>query len=147
MRVREGDLPKCSGKLTDPGKPAFRRPGILPQQLRTSPLFAPWANITAWACRENRKPALTPRSPPLSEAARSLLRRRLNCEEIEITDRNRLAYREPASAGIMIPLHTFAKGDVTATYRVLPCSRACWAVILRPHGWTWPLAVASRLAA
>ncbi len=29
-------------------------------------MFAPWANITAWACRENRKPALTPRSPSLA---------------------------------------------------------------------------------
>jgi len=50
----------------------------------------------------------------LSEAARSLLRRRLNGEEIEITDRNRPAYRELARAGIMIPLHTFAKGDESA---------------------------------
>jgi len=38
--VREGDVPNCSGKLHDPGKLAFRRLGILPQQLRTSPLFA-----------------------------------------------------------------------------------------------------------
>ncbi len=37
---REGDIPNCSGKLHDPGKRAFRRIGILPQQLRTSPLFA-----------------------------------------------------------------------------------------------------------
>jgi hypothetical protein len=39
--VREGDIPNCSGKMHDPGKPAFRRPGILPHQLRTSPLFVP----------------------------------------------------------------------------------------------------------
>src|SRR5271157_4863049 len=38
--VLEGDIPNCSGKLHDPVKPAFRRLGILSQQLRTSPLFA-----------------------------------------------------------------------------------------------------------
>src|SRR5271157_2395310 len=37
--AREGDIPNCSGKLHDPVKPALRRLGILPQQLRTSPLF------------------------------------------------------------------------------------------------------------
>src|SRR5208337_3924004 len=37
--VLEGDIPNCSGKLHDPFKPGFRRLGILPQQLRTSPLF------------------------------------------------------------------------------------------------------------
>jgi len=31
--VREGDVPNCSGKSHDPGKPAFRRLGILPEQL------------------------------------------------------------------------------------------------------------------
>jgi hypothetical protein len=38
--VGEGDVRNCLGKLNDPGKPALRRLGILPQQLRTSPLFA-----------------------------------------------------------------------------------------------------------
>ena len=33
---REGDIPIRSAKLHDPGKPAFRRLGILPQQLRMS---------------------------------------------------------------------------------------------------------------
>jgi len=37
--VGEGDVRNCFGKLNDPGKPALRRLGILPQQLRTSPLF------------------------------------------------------------------------------------------------------------
>jgi hypothetical protein len=32
----EGDIRNCFGKLNDPGKPAFRRLGILPQQLGTS---------------------------------------------------------------------------------------------------------------
>jgi hypothetical protein len=36
--VGEGDIRNCLGKLNDPGKPALRRPGILPQQLRTSRL-------------------------------------------------------------------------------------------------------------
>src|SRR5271166_259718 len=40
-RHREGDIPNCFGKLHDSGKPAFRRPGILPKQLRTSPLLVP----------------------------------------------------------------------------------------------------------
>jgi len=38
-RVREGDIPDCSGKLHDPGKHDFRRLGILPDQLRMPPLF------------------------------------------------------------------------------------------------------------
>jgi len=38
--VGEGDIRNCFGKLNDPGKPALRRLGILPQQLRASPLFA-----------------------------------------------------------------------------------------------------------
>ena len=37
--VGEGDIRNCFGKLNDPGKPALRRLGILPKQLRTSPLF------------------------------------------------------------------------------------------------------------
>ena len=40
-RGREGGVPNCPGKLHDPRKPAFRRPSILPQQLRTAALFAP----------------------------------------------------------------------------------------------------------
>ena len=38
-------IPNCSGKSHDPGKPAFRRLGILPHQLRTSPLFASIKNV------------------------------------------------------------------------------------------------------
>ncbi len=34
--IGEGDIRNCFGKLNDPGKPAFRRLGILPQQLGTS---------------------------------------------------------------------------------------------------------------
>jgi len=33
--LREGNIPECSGKSHDQGKPAFRRLGILPQQFRT----------------------------------------------------------------------------------------------------------------
>jgi hypothetical protein len=40
LGVVEGNIRNCFGKLNDPGKPALRRLGILPQQLRTSPLFA-----------------------------------------------------------------------------------------------------------
>ena len=38
--VGEWDIRNCFGKLNHPGKPAHRRLGILPQQLKTSPLFA-----------------------------------------------------------------------------------------------------------
>ena len=38
---REGDIPNCSGELHDRGKPAFRRLGILPQQLGSSPFVCP----------------------------------------------------------------------------------------------------------
>jgi hypothetical protein len=34
---REGVVSNCSAKLHDPGKPGFRRLGILPQQLRAFP--------------------------------------------------------------------------------------------------------------
>jgi hypothetical protein len=50
----------------------------------------------------------------LSEAALALLRLRLSGEETEITDGNRAAYRELAAAGVMISVHTFAKGDESA---------------------------------
>ncbi len=36
---REGDIRNRFGKLNDPGKSALRRLCIMPQQLRTSPLF------------------------------------------------------------------------------------------------------------
>ena len=38
---REGNIPDCSAKLDDPGKPAFRKLCILPQRLRTFP-FVPF---------------------------------------------------------------------------------------------------------
>ena len=46
----------------------------------------------------------------LSEDALVLLRLRLSGERCDVTDANRDAYRELAAAGIMYPLHTFAKG-------------------------------------
>ncbi len=39
--VGNGDIRNSLGKLNDPGKPPLRRLGILPRQLRMSPLFAP----------------------------------------------------------------------------------------------------------
>jgi|GEM_PF-6684888 len=38
--VSKGDI-HSFGKLDDSGKPALREPGILPQQLRASPLIPP----------------------------------------------------------------------------------------------------------
>ncbi len=65
-RVGEGDVRNCFGKLNDPGKPAFRRLGILPQQLRTSPLFVSGGRVALFPFSlfpGNRKPTPTPRSP------------------------------------------------------------------------------------
>ena len=46
----------------------------------------------------------------LSEAALTLLRRRLAGEWVEVTDETRPFYRELVDAGLMIPLHSFARG-------------------------------------
>jgi hypothetical protein len=57
--------------------------------------------------------SLEPRLPgriDLSEAARSVLGRYLAGDE-EVTDTNRPAFRELATAGIMISVGTFTKGD------------------------------------
>lgn len=56
---------------------------------------------------------LIPRLPDrvkLSEAARKTLRRHLSGDD-EVSDANRLAYRELARAGIMTSVGTFTKGD------------------------------------
>jgi len=52
----------------------------------------------------------------LSDDAVALLRRRLEGEPADVTDDTREAYRELARAGIMIPLHSFTRGD-EALYR------------------------------
>ncbi len=44
------DIHNCFSKLNDPGKPALRRLGILPQQLRAFPLFAPILGDAAERC-------------------------------------------------------------------------------------------------
>ncbi len=54
----------------------------------------------------------------LSEAALALLRRRLAGERVEVTDENRPHYRELVSGGMMIPLHSFARGREGA-YRLV----------------------------
>jgi hypothetical protein len=46
----------------------------------------------------------------ISEAALSLLRRRLASQWVEVTDETRPLYRELVDAGLMIPLHSFARG-------------------------------------
>ncbi len=51
-----------------------------------------------------------PDASTLSGAAREVLRRHLAGEE-EVSDSNRAAYRELASARIMIPLSGFASGS------------------------------------
>jgi hypothetical protein len=47
----------------------------------------------------------------LSEPALCLLRRRLAKERVEITEQNRPYFRELVEAGLMIPLHSFARGN------------------------------------
>ena len=46
----------------------------------------------------------------LSDAALALLLRRLAGEWVEVTDETRPLYRELVEAGMMIPLHSFARG-------------------------------------
>jgi hypothetical protein len=46
----------------------------------------------------------------LSNAAAELLRRRLAGEWVEVNDATRPLYRELVEAGLMIPLHSFARG-------------------------------------
>ena len=53
----------------------------------------------------------------LSDAALALLRRRLAGEWVEVTDDTRPLYRELVDAGMMIPLHSFARGNEGA-YRL-----------------------------
>jgi hypothetical protein len=53
----------------------------------------------------------------LSEAALSLLRRRVARERVEVSDETRPYFRELACAGLMIPLHTMTGGDESA-YRL-----------------------------
>jgi hypothetical protein len=53
----------------------------------------------------------------LSEAALSLLRRRLAREWVEVTEQTRPLYLELVEVGLMIPLHTFALGPNSA-YRL-----------------------------
>jgi hypothetical protein len=52
-----------------------------------------------------------------SDAARDLLRRRLAGEWVEVTGQTRPLYRELVEAGMMIPLHSFARGEEGA-YRL-----------------------------
>ncbi|QDV34883.1 hypothetical protein [Tautonia plasticadhaerens] len=47
----------------------------------------------------------------LSEAAADLLKRRLAGERVEVTEENRSLYRELVTAGLAIPLHSFARGN------------------------------------
>ena len=57
--------------------------------------------------------------PPitLSDDAHTLLRRRLAGEWVEVSDQTRPLYRELVEAGMMIPLHSFARGTEGA-YRL-----------------------------
>ena len=46
----------------------------------------------------------------LSWSAQALLHRRLAGQWVEVTDETRPLYRELVEAGMMIPLHSFARG-------------------------------------
>jgi hypothetical protein len=58
----------------------------------------------------------------LSEAALSLLRRRMAGEWVGVTEENRPVYRELVEAGLMMPLNTFLNGK-EGYYR--PTEAAC----------------------
>lgn len=58
-----------------------------------------------------------PDTTTLTEAALALLRHRLVGEWVEVTDETRPLYRELVDAGLMIPLHSFARGNEGA-YRL-----------------------------
>jgi hypothetical protein len=53
----------------------------------------------------------------LSDNALVLLRRRLAGEWVEVTEETRPLYRELVNVGLMMPLHSFARGDEGA-YRL-----------------------------
>jgi hypothetical protein len=53
----------------------------------------------------------------LSDAALALLQRRFAGERVDVTDETRSFYCELVSAGLMMPLHTFALGPNSA-YRL-----------------------------
>jgi len=52
------DIRNCFDKLNDPGKPALRGLGILPQQLTTSPLFARSNAATIFRSMKRASPRL-----------------------------------------------------------------------------------------
>ena len=58
-----------------------------------------------------------PETTTLSDAALTLLLRRVSRERVDVTDETRPFYRELAEAGLMIPLHTMTGGDESA-YRL-----------------------------
>jgi hypothetical protein len=58
--------------------------------------------------RERYEP---PDASKLSDAARVLLRRIVSGERVEITNENRVAFRELAAARTIVLRHTFARGD------------------------------------
>jgi hypothetical protein len=63
---------------------------------------------------EARRWEFLPHPDGPSEEALALLCELLGGGMAEVCDENRSAYRELAAAGIMDPLHTFAKGDESA---------------------------------
>jgi hypothetical protein len=71
----------------------------------------------------------------LSDAAQELLRRRLAGEWVAVTDQTRPLYRELVEAGMMIALHSFARGAEGA-FRLTEA--ACALRDARPDGVTLP---------
>ena len=64
----------------------------------------------------NRRGEFLPSDGPLSAEAVAVLREHLSGHR-DVNDANRIAYRELAAAGLMEPIHTFARGD-ESTYRI-----------------------------
>jgi hypothetical protein len=73
----------------------------------------------------------------LSEAALALLRRRVAGERVEVTEETRPLYREMVAAGLMIPLHSFARGNEGA-YRLTEAAIVAFPAIRAPSVSTAP---------
>jgi hypothetical protein len=86
----------------------FRDRQDIRSELEQKGLLGPDGHPTAQA--KSRRREFVPHDGPLTDEAIDLLRRHL-AGDTEVTDENRVVYRELAMVGIMAACHTFAKGD------------------------------------
>jgi hypothetical protein len=96
------------------GEECFRDKKGLYRQLEEQGLIGKAGRPTKAAIA--RRGEFVPNDDPLSAEAMEVLRRHL-AERIEVTDENRVLYRELAMHGIMEACHSFSRGD-EALYRL-----------------------------